>query len=464
MNTSCIRLSILLSLVVSAFTLVDPLRADPLPGRDLKKFSQLPMVSTPIADPIGNPNPNALAPAGLPIGGITNYGGHDELSTVYGFHGPFPTDVPGAYTGRFMADDFADKLSSPVIHVKWWGSYFADYAPEPVNQFLISFESDQPADAANSFSHPAQPLLNQVVNRGLLAPGSGTFTEKLLRGPDPVRHESLYEYNAELYLNKPFPEKEDNVYWLKIAAMVDIYPGFDNFNPYDPEHPPLFTGDHPTIWGWHNRDYTIQDTLASMAVSPGEHLDGTIDGSPIYHFQDDAVTGDVNVNMLGPGGRVMPDIAQSNMSPTFYLDGADGPAGVPGAVGISHYSKDLAFELYTTQVPEPTSLALAVCGLALVGYCRVVTRRERHAVRCPTAKSVHTRSTQSRARSKSQCTTPPACCGPAAAAPKSSRPFVRSIPAYDRESRYAPAAQTHLPDADKAAPAPGDPTTTPADR
>ena len=372
MNFSCTR-SLALLLALSSAVLVSQLQADPLPGRDILKFSQLPMVSTPIADPIIPPNPNLVAPAALPIGGITNYGGHDEISTVYGFHGPFPTDVPGAYTGRFMADDFSDKLNTPVVHVKWWGSYFADYAPEPVNQFLISFESDQPADAANSFSHPAQPLLNQVVNRGALAPGSGTFTEKLVRGPDAVRHESLYEYNAELYLNKPFPEKADNVYWLKIAAMVDVYPGFDNFNPLDPEHPPLFTGDHPTIWGWHNRDYTIQDTLASTAVSPGEHLDGTINGSPVYHFQDDAVTGNVSVNMLGPGGRVMPDIAQTNMAPTFYLDGADGPAApAAGTIGISHYSKDLAFQLFTTNVPEP-----GACCLFLVGCVGVVALRRR---------------------------------------------------------------------------------------
>jgi hypothetical protein len=375
MKSSSARLFCSISVVVSVNTFATRVQADPLPGRDLLKFSQRPMINTPIADPIVNPNPNSLAPADVSVGGITNYGGHDEISTIYGNHGSFPTDIPGQYTGRFMADDFADKLNSPVVHVKWWGSYFSDFQPEPVNQFLISFESDQPADATTSFSHPAQPLLNQVVTRSALAPGSGTFTEKLVRGPDPVRHESLYEYNAELYLDKPFPEKADTVYWLKIAAMVDVYPGFDNFNHFDPEHPPLFGGDHPTIWGWHNRDYTIQDPLASTAVSPGEHLDGTIDGSPIYHFQDDAVAGNASVNMLGPGGRVMPDIMQTNMSPTLYLDGADGPAGVAGAVGISHYSKDLAFELYTTQVPEP-----GTCALLLIGCVGLAATRRR--VRC----------------------------------------------------------------------------------
>jgi hypothetical protein len=372
MNIFSIRFYILLSLTISAAVVATQVQADPLPGRDLLKFSQLPMISTPIADPIINPNPNLIAPAAAPIGGITNYGGHDELSTLYGNHGSFPTDIPGQYTGRFMADDFSDKLNSPVVHVKWWGSYFADYQPEPVNKFLISFESDQPADATNSFSHPGQPLLNQVVNRGALAPGSGTFTERLIRGPDPVRHESLYEYNAELYLDKSFPEKADNVYWLKIAAMVDVYPGFDNFNHFDPEHPPLFGGDHPTIWGWHNRDFTMQDTLASTAVSPGEHLDGTIDGSPIYHFQDDAVTGNATIDLTTSGGPTMPGVVQTNMSPTFYLNGADGPAGAVGAIGIGNYSKDLAFQLFTTQVPEP-----GTCALLLIGCAGLIAMRRR---------------------------------------------------------------------------------------
>jgi hypothetical protein len=373
MKTSCTRLLSVLFFVVSAAVVVSQSHADPLPGRDLKKFSQLPMIATTIQDPIPNPNPNLVVSDAPTVGGSTTYGGHDELSTVYGFRGFGPNDLAQSYSGRFMADDFADKLSSPVVHVKWWGSYFGDHILQPVNQFLISFESDQPSTAADTFSHPAQPLLNQVVTRGALAPGSGTYTEKLVRGPDPVRHESLYEYNAELYLDKPFPEKADNVYWLKIAAMVDVFPGDDNFDVY---HPVGGFFDHPTAWGWHNRDFTIQDTLASTAVSPGERLDGTINGSPIYHFQDDAVAGNLTVNPLVPNGRVMPDITQTVMSPTFYLDGADGPASPgAGAVGISHYSKDLAFELYTTQVPEPGTCLLLVAGSFGFGVMRRRTTR-----------------------------------------------------------------------------------------
>jgi len=349
MNASYTRLFALLSFAVSIALVATQTQADPLPGRDLLKFSQKPMINTTVLDPNG-------------VQGT--YGGHDELSTAYGFMTPPPSQIP-VYQGRFMADDFADNLSSPVVHVKWWGSYLnKDFINPnlPVDKFLISFEADVPVDATNPFSHPGQPLLNQVVFRGALAPGSGTFTEKLIRGPDPILNESLYEYNAELHLGKDFPEKADTVYWLKIVAMVDVPPTIQ-FDPYNPPQ-------GVTQWGWHNRDYATQNPLASPNVSPGENLQGPINGTPVWHFQDDAVSGDVRIDVLTSGGLVMPQIFQTNMLPQRYMDGTDGPASsMPGAQGISFFSKDLAFELYTT-VPEPSSCLLLVMGLA-----GLVTRR-----------------------------------------------------------------------------------------
>jgi hypothetical protein len=55
-----------------------------------------------------------------------------------------------------MADDFADKFSSPVVHVKWWGSYLNKFTTPnfPVDKFLISFESDIPAAPNVPFSRP----------------------------------------------------------------------------------------------------------------------------------------------------------------------------------------------------------------------------------------------------------------------------------------------------------------------
>jgi hypothetical protein len=339
----------LATLILAASSLLPASLAfgDPLPGRDVLKFSQRPMDGTPIVNDAG---------------GTTLYWGHDELSTAYSSG---DSTQPRIYQGVFMADDFADKFSSPVVHVKWWGSYLNNFqTPEfPVDKFLISFESDIPQSPNNPFSRPGEPLLNQIVRRvpaGGLSPGSGTYTEKPISPGGFPLFESLYEYNAELHLGKEFFQQPDTVYWLKIVALVDLPAGV----PIDP--PPTFA----PRWGWHNRDYTILDPLASTppAVVPGERLVGTIGGgpvgSPIWHFQDDAVTGRVLVDTAGPMGQVMPVIVQSLYAPTSYLPIADGPEQ------IGQFSKDLAFELYT--VPEP-----GTCLLLFIGLASVVALRRR---------------------------------------------------------------------------------------
>lgn len=326
--------------------------ADPLDGQVLK-FSQQPQIMTTLTDPAGN---------------VLTYAGHDELSTAWGFidaAGGQPTQ----YEGQFMADDFADRFNSPVVHVKWWGSYLRDQIVQPVNKFLISFESDIPA-TDQSPSMPGRPLLNQVVNQvslgpvNPLTPGSGTYTEKLLQVADPAVgvFESLYEYNAELYFDKGFYQQPDTVYWLKIVALVDLF------------------ADQPiqdsTQWGWHNRDYTILDPLASIppGVSPGEHQEPIplpdINALPIWHFQDNAFAGQVIVDTLGPGGLEMPDVFQEPFGPTYYVDGIDGPGPIAGSnwPGIGVFSKDLAFELYT--IPEP-----AAVSILLVGFVGLALRR-----------------------------------------------------------------------------------------
>jgi hypothetical protein len=340
MNTTSHRMIALTAMLVTNAVFASRSIADPLPGEDLLKFSQKPMNQTQITNTAGVQN---------------TYYGHDELSTAYGLGTAAapPTD----YQGTFMADDFSDNLTSPVVHVKWWGSYHVTpgVISNPVQKFLIAFESDVPVNSANTFSHPGSVLQYDVVNAGALAPGSGTFTEKLIRGPDPILNESLYEYNAELHLNNRFLEQKDTVYWLKIAALVDLPPN----TPVPP--PPIFPQ-----WGWHNRDYTIQDTLASPVPSPGEHIDGQVDGQNIWHFQDDAVGG--NLRFL-PNNPVGGQIFQTGLAPTNYVDFADGPGPGPNGGGIGVHSKDLSFELYTF-VPEPASCLLMTIGLAAFASVR----------------------------------------------------------------------------------------------
>ena len=132
------------------------------------------------------------------------------------------------------------------------------------------------------------------------------------------------------------------MYWIKIAALVDVPAGIK----FPADQPPTFV----TRWGWHNRDYTIQNTLASPVVTPGENLQGPINGTPIWHFQDDAVTGLHAMESVQSESAIKFLQPVTTMSPTRYIDGVDGPAGlVPGAIGIGGFSKDLAFAIYTTQ-------------------------------------------------------------------------------------------------------------------
>jgi hypothetical protein len=347
MNTNRTRFLALLAIVAAA-SFASQAQADPLPGRDRLKFSQLPMDGTPITSPNGT---------------VSKFYGHDELSTAYSF------TVGGGttpYRGAFMADDFADKFSTPVVHVKWWGSYLDNVinTTMPINKFLISFESDVPQGPGATFSTPGQPLLSQIVKRGPLAPSSGTFTETQISPGGLPRNEHLYEYNAELNLGQAFFEKPDTVYWLKIVALADAPTGV-LFNPFTPPA-------SVTRWGWHNRDYTIQDSLASTspAVNPGEFIEGVLGPAPggtnVWHFQDDAVTGQVTV-VPSSSASASPIVFQTNYQPTFYVGG-----GVDGPNPVGQMSKDLAFQLFTT-VPEPATCALSAAAVMAL----VVTSRRR---------------------------------------------------------------------------------------
>ncbi len=280
--------------------------AAPLPGEVLK-FQQLPL-------------------GGLLTNPASQFPGHDELSTAY------PSTAAAGYSGTFAADDFSDNVTSPIVDVGWWGSYIPNGAIQtPIQQFLISFETNVPANSLSGFSQPGRSLSSQVVNLGPLAPGSGTFTETpvpSLPGPDG----QLYQYNAELAL--PFPEQAGTVYWLKIVALAAQGQNIQ--------------------WGWHNRDYTIPDPYAA---APGDSILGVNDiNQPVYHYLDDAVTGNITYLPAPP-----PSLIETNITPLLYstnpaIDGF-------GATGVVPPSEDLAFTL--SYVPEPAMLPVLGMGFFL---------------------------------------------------------------------------------------------------
>jgi hypothetical protein len=329
-------------IAISFWTVVCELAlADPLPG-EILKFQQLPLNN---GAPVLNPVPPVVGTN--PTSSLALFPGHDETSTAYVTAVDPGTGLPDAWTGTYMADDFADKFNTPVVHVRWWGSYannFLGANNQGVQRFLISFESDVPGTTAPS--HPGSPLLNQFVTKGVLAPSSGTFTENLISPASAINPLALYQYNADLKL--PFSEQPNTVYWLKIVALAPNDSAGANIS-----------------WGWHDRDWSIPDVLASMPplVSPGEGVIGFVPNPvnpgttlPVNHFQDDAVQGAVSILSSSSANSIT--VQQTGFTPQHYIDGVDGP------VGISQFSKDLAFELYT--VPEPSGLVLLGLGAGLL--------------------------------------------------------------------------------------------------
>ncbi len=304
----------------------------------------------------------------------TTYWGHDELSSVYTMYDDQipPQSVDGIYDGCYMADDFADLADTPVIRVKWWGSYLEDELidEEHVTRFLITFEDDVPADAAQGIpSHPGNVLQSEIVHLGgAIAPlNPGEFSEVTFSSGGAPCYEALYKYEA--ILKNPFPQEPDKVYWIKIVAMYDIdlntwqqiqalaiaNPGLDLC---DVLNLPIDQGfDMPiTRWGWHNRDYTIMDTYASSppAVNPGEHIAGTFTDSSgtdvaVWHFQDDAVYGYLQVDNRGIADPLVfqDPFRWWEQYYMFSLLHCTGLQGVDGPDDIATYSKDLAFELWT---------------------------------------------------------------------------------------------------------------------
>ena len=145
-----------LALLVAWVLFVSTAVADPLHGRDILKFSQQPMDGTPITSPNGT---------------VQRFWGHDELSTAYS---TLVATGPDTVSRHVHGGRLRRQIQhSPVVHVKWWGSYLNNFVSPtfPIDKFLISFESDVPAGAEQSVQPSGAAAVEPNRRRGPLAPG-----------------------------------------------------------------------------------------------------------------------------------------------------------------------------------------------------------------------------------------------------------------------------------------------------
>ncbi len=246
-----------------------------------------------------------------------------------------------------IADDFKDPFSTPVLTVRWWGSYVgptfqqvAGAEPVPIfgpgseDGYLISFFKDVPASdpsgGGTPFSHPGELLGSYVLP-----------LEKVWVEPTSYvgwDQHPIFEYKANLmdaHLDHPsdlagpmgFNQRPGEVYWISIVAEVG--------------HTLAMVTD-PTTGG---QDWVAVPT-GKTAMPNQENPEGHYWGwhtSPI-HFNDVATMG----HLAMPGNQ------------WEYLGWQP--------IQPQHGLNDMAFELYT--VPEPTGGALILIGIVALATSR----------------------------------------------------------------------------------------------
>lgn len=238
-----------------------------------------------------------------------------------------------------IADDFRDPFDTPVLTVRWWGSYDNETfhqdpasgeitpisGPGSEDGYAISFFRDIPADPEGGvpFSRPGELLGTYVL----------PFEKVWVEPTDHIgwdEHE-IFEYKANLmdaHLDHPsdladpmgFNQRPGEIYWISIAAFVGHKPVLvtdpDGTTRWEVEDTNKFGDLH--YWGWHTSPVQFND-VATMG-----HL-----------FMPE------NQWIYDQWMPIQPD----------------------------HHLFDMAFELYT--IPEPASaLMLAIGIVAALGVRR----------------------------------------------------------------------------------------------
>ncbi|RZN35678.1 MAG: hypothetical protein EF813_08410 [Methanosarcinales archaeon] len=142
-----------------------------------------------------------------------------------------------------VADDWLCLDGSPVTDLHFWGSYPGWHpdkvprdpeTPPGVKEFRIRIYSDVPTVIGrDGFSHPGKLLYESWT---------GDFTETYVGSILLPWEQYEHKYRYDLYLPKSFPQEQDTIYWLSIAAI---------------------TLNHTYPWGWESsmdrwNDFAVQ--------------------------------------------------------------------------------------------------------------------------------------------------------------------------------------------------------------
>ncbi len=131
--------------------------------------------------------------------------------------------------GFFVADDWRCSQTGPVTDIHIWGSWLNDVVGNEHGWvgFRLAIHGDIPAEV-----NPNGPysMPNQPVWEGLFTPEQYQYRAYMLaeeqfldpRLSQPIGRDSLiYQYNFRIDPTVAFEQKEGQIYWLSVQAIVD---------------------------------------------------------------------------------------------------------------------------------------------------------------------------------------------------------------------------------------------------
>ncbi len=253
-----------------------------------------------------------------------------------------PTQPP-PQPNWIIADDFRDPFNTPVLTVRWWGSYVGPtfqqvggavtpiFGPGSEDGYVLSFFKDQPVDPLNPFSRPDELLASYIAPFGAVKVTPTTHVgwdgHEIWQYEVNFQDTHLEHAVAGFADQIGFNQQPGEVYWLSINAEVGHTlvavtnpDGTTSWIEQDtgkfaiPGNDPLNPDGH--FWGWHTSPEAFND-VATMG-----HL------------------------LMGPNGEWI--YPQQDWRP----------------IQPNHGLNDMAFQLLT--IPEPATAVLIGIGLMLI--------------------------------------------------------------------------------------------------